>query len=217
MKILRVNSLSIPEIKVIRFARFSDLRGYFTEPFRRSDFTNHPEMHFMKGISFVQENESFSKSNVLRGLHFQWNPFMGKLVRTIKGHMIDIICDIRKTSPTYGKVILYDMPSCSNYEYGEWIWIPPGFAHGNYFIEETTIEYLCSGEYSQGCEAGLSPLSPDLEWDLCDINIYNQLNFSLKEIIMSDKDRAGLTLKQWTEDPRSENFIYNHLKDNNNV
>jgi dTDP-4-dehydrorhamnose 3,5-epimerase len=211
MKILAIKSLSISSIKVIRFARFTDLRGYFTEPFRRSDFENQLQASFMKGIPFVQQNESYSRQYVLRGLHFQWNPYMGKLVRTIQGHMVDVVCDIRKNSPTYGKVIAYDMPSKPGNDYNEWIWVPPGFAHGNYFLEETTIEYLCSGEYSQGCEAGISPLSSDLSWDLCDPSLYNQFKMLIPDLIISDKDKSGISLTDWTNDPRSDNFIYGNL------
>ena len=96
MKIIEVKCLAIPDVKVIRFGRFRDHRGYFTEPFRKSDFAHHPEMGFMKGVEFFQANESFSNAGVIRGLHFQWNPYMGKLVRTIAGRMVDLVLDIRK-------------------------------------------------------------------------------------------------------------------------
>ncbi|MCX6236012.1 MAG: dTDP-4-dehydrorhamnose 3,5-epimerase family protein [Bacteroidia bacterium] len=211
MKILSVSSLAIQDIKIIRFGRFSDIRGYFTEPYRKSDFENHPDMSFMKGVSFVQQNESFSKKYVFRGLHFQWNPYMGKLVRTIQGHMIDIFCDIRKGSPTYGNVMMYDMPISSVNEFSEWIWIPPGFAHGNLFLKESTIEYLCSGEYSQGCEAGISPLATDLDWSNCDKQLLGYLSSLSDQLIISDKDRLGLSLDYWSHDSRSANFIYGQL------
>src|SRR5256885_2155696 len=110
MKITEVKALPISSVKTIKFARFRDQRGYFTEHYRRSDLENHPEARFMKKVSFVQCNESFSRKGTLRGLHFQWNPYMGKLVRTISGHMIDIFLDIRKGSPTFGKAYLHDMP-----------------------------------------------------------------------------------------------------------
>jgi len=208
MKIIIIQSLTIPDVRIIRFGRFSDPRGYFTEPYRKSDFENNFDMSFMKGITFVQQNESFSKKYVLRGLHFQWNPFMGKMVRTIHGHMIDIFCDIRKGSPTYGKVVMHDMPMSSDKEFSEWIWVPPGFAHGNLFLQETTIEYMCSGEYSQNCEAGISPLSPDLDWSICDNQLYSHLFSLSNKLIISDKDRLGLSLDSWTLDPRSDNFLY---------
>jgi len=209
MKILNVTPLVIPDVKVIRFARFCDQRGYFTEPFRRSDFKNHPEaMEAFHNVEFVQMNESLSKSGVIRGLHFQWNPYMGKMVRTISGHMVDIVLDIRKGSPTYGKGFMYDMPSSLEVDYCEWIWVPPGFAHGNYFIGDTVIEYFCAGEYSQGCEAGIAPFAADIDWILCDPFLKKRFDNLASSAIMTDKDRNGLTFAAWDSDPRSENFIY---------
>jgi len=86
MKLYEVKTLQIQAIKVIRFARFCDHRGYFTEHYRKSDFENHAEMAFMKDVEFVQCNESYSKKDTVRGLHFQWNPYMGKLARTLTGY-----------------------------------------------------------------------------------------------------------------------------------
>src|SRR5215471_10951709 len=100
MKILAAAELALPDVNVIRFARFGDHRGYFTESFRNSDFQNNPATSFMRGVQFLQCNESFSKNGTVRGLHFQWNPYMGKLVRTVRGHMVDVVLDIRKGSPT---------------------------------------------------------------------------------------------------------------------
>jgi dTDP-4-dehydrorhamnose 3,5-epimerase len=209
MKILSVSALGIPDIKVIRFARFCDLRGFFTEPFRKSDFQKHPEMGFLSQASFVQTNESYSHQGVIRGLHFQWNPFMGKLVRTVVGHMVDVVLDIRRGSPYYGRAIAYSMPSQPTADYSEWIWVPPGFAHGNYFLAPTHIEYFCSGEYSPGCEAGICPLADDLDWSLCDPALRRQFaELTAAGGVLSDKDRAGLKLRDWESDPRSANFIY---------
>jgi len=212
MKIIEIKSLVIPDIKVIRFARFCDNRGFFTEPFRKSDFFSHPEMSFMKGVEFVQTNESFSQKGTVRGLHFQWNPYMGKLVRTLRGRMGDMILDIRKGSPTFGKIIAYDMPYLEKENYSEWIWVPPGFAHGNFFTEESVIEYFCSGEYSQGCEGAVSPLSKDLDWSLCDANLRKTFDGILSSgAVMSDKDKNAPSLEDWKNDERSENFIYSTL------
>lgn len=80
--------------------------------------------------------------------------------------MIDLFLDIRKGSPNYGMAAAYDMRSSSDNDFAEWIWIPPGFAHGNFFTQESTIEYMCSGEYSPDCEATISPLATDLDWSL---------------------------------------------------
>lgn len=207
MKITNVLTLAMPDIKVIQFARFSDHRGYFTETFRKSDYQNHPDMEFLKDVAFVQCNESFSRKGTIRGLHFQWNPYMGKMVRTIYGHMVDLVLDIRKGSPTHGKAIAYDMPSGQDGNANEWIWVPPGFAHGNLFLEDTVIEYFCSGEYSQGCEAGISPLAPDIDWSLCDPKLRETfLSVSAATELMTDKDRDGFSLAQWGKNPDSEQF-----------
>lgn len=210
MKILSVKSLAIPDVKVLRFARFCDQRGFFTELFRRSDFAGHPELSLLGGAGALQINESFSRANVIRGLHFQWNPYMGKLVRACMGRMIDLVLDIRQGSPSYGRILAYDMPAGSTEDYGEWIWVPPGFAHGNIFTEPTQIVYLCSGEYSPGCEAGISPLSADLDWSLCEPGLKAIFDRVSSGPIMSDKDRNGMTLTAWGQNPRKENFVFGH-------
>ena len=207
-----VQKLEIKSVKVVRFARFCDDRGYFTEHFRKSDFANHPKMDFMKGVEFVQCNESYSRRGTVRGLHFQWNPYMGKLVRTLSGRMVDVVLDIRKGSPTFGKIVCYDMPTDHKADYSEWIWVPPGFAHGNFFTEDTMIEYFCSGEYSPGCEAGISPLAEDIDWSLCDESLkklFDSIAHSTK--LITDKDRDGFTVETWQNDERSDNFIYGQL------
>jgi len=212
MKLLDVKTLQIEGVKVIRFGRFSDQRGYFTEHYRKSDFLKHPAIHFGSGAEFVQANESYSKKGTIRGLHFQWNPYMGKLVRTLVGRMIDMVLDIRKGSPTFGRIILYDMPADTAADYAEWIWVPPGFAHGNFFTEDTMIEYFCSGEYSPGCEAGISPLASDIDWTLCEANLKKLFDMVVSATpLISDKDKNGLTVTGWSSDERSKNFIYGSL------
>lgn len=205
MKIIEIKTLVFPEVKVIRFQRFSDQRGYFTETYRASDFQK-----VIPDFSILQVNESLSAvKGIVRGLHFQWQPYMGKLVRTIKGHMVDLFLDIRKGSPTYGKIAAYDMPESSKNDFGEWIWIPVGFAHGNFFLEETTIEYFCTGEYNPKNEAGILPTASDLDWSACDPFLKKQFDQLVKEgLILSEKDKKNFSLKEWTVDPRSENFIY---------
>jgi dTDP-4-dehydrorhamnose 3,5-epimerase len=208
MKILNVESLAIPDIKVIRYARFADHRGFFAEHYRKSDFLNLPQLDFMKGVDFFQCNESYSRPGTVRGLHFQWNPFMGKLVRTLSGRMVDLVLDIRKGSPTFGKLIAYDLPASPDADFGEWIWVPPGFAHGNYFRENTHIEYFCSGEYSPGCEAGISPLSTDIDWSLCDPRLKGEFDAVARtNPLMTDKDRNGHSLESWRINPNSDRFI----------
>jgi dTDP-4-dehydrorhamnose 3,5-epimerase len=206
MKILGVKTLAIPDIKVIRFARFADGRGYFSEHFRKRDFAG---LDFQNGVDYVQCNESYSRAGTVRGLHLQWNPFMGKLVRTLSGRMVDIVLDVRKGSPFYGKAIAYEMSADTAADFGEWIWVPPGFAHGNYFDRESRIEYFCSGEYSPGCEAGISPAAGDLDWSICDPRLKKELDEILAASpLISQKDRNGHTLSSWTRDSASDLFIY---------
>jgi dTDP-4-dehydrorhamnose 3,5-epimerase len=209
VKILEVKSLGIPDIKVIRFGRFIDKRGFFAEHFRKSDFTNHPQLHFMRGVEFSQCNGSFSRAGTVRGLHFQWNPHMGKLVRTLSGRMIDLVLDIRRNSPTLGRIIAYDMPASMDADFGEWIWVPPGFAHGNFFLQETHIEYFCSGEYNPNCEAGISPLTSDINWTLCDPVLKKDFETIISEApLITDKDRNGYSLSSWLNKPESEQFLF---------
>ena len=213
MKVLNIKELVIPEIKIIRFARFRDDRGYFTEQYRKSDLLENSGVSSLKGQELVQANQSYSRRGVVRGLHFQWNPYMGKLVRTLSGHMVDLILDIRKESPTYGKLIAYDMPTSNDKEYEEWIWIPPGFAHGNFFLEDTMIEYLCTGEYSQNCESGISPFARDIDWSLCDYDLRQKFETARYNAIVSDKDRNAQSLKEWELKEDSNNFMYEELKE----
>jgi dTDP-4-dehydrorhamnose 3,5-epimerase len=169
-------------------------------------------MKFMAAAEFVQCNESYSRKGTIRGLHFQWNPYMGKLVRTLAGRMVDMVLDIRKGSATFGRIVLCDMPADPTKDYSDWIWVPPGFAHGNYFPEDTLIEYFCSGEYSAGCEAGISPLAKDIDWGLCDPALkrsFDQIGRSTK--LITDKDKNGFDVRSWQADERSGNFVYGQL------
>ena len=211
MKITSITSLSIPDVKVIHFRRFIDHRGYFTEHYRKSDFKP------VLDVEFFQCNESYSKAGTVRGLHFQWNPYMGKLVRTVYGRMSDIVLDIRKGSPTFGKAVILDMPAHTDgdvmgpRDYTEWIWVPPGFAHGNFFDENTIIEYFCSGEHSPGCESGICPFAKDIDWSLAEPKLKQQLDMLNNTTLITDKDKNAFTLEQWVTDERSNNFIYGKL------
>jgi len=208
MKIIEVKTLPINDIKIIRFARFCDHRGYFTEHYRKSDFQHLPVLDFMHQVDFGQCNESYSRQGTIRGLHFQWNPNMGKLVRPLTGHLIDMALDIRKGSPTLGKIILYDMPVDRNADFQEWIWVPPGFAHGLLCPQDSLVEYFCTGQYNPDCEAGISPLADDLDWTLCDQKLkqtFDQITNS--NPLISDKDKNAMNLNSWLKDPRSDQFI----------
>lgn len=212
MKILEVKSLAIPELKVIKFARFPDNRGYFTETFRHSDFKNHPDFRFFENKEIYQCNESYSKAKVIRGLHLQHSPLMGKFVRPIFGHLIDLALDLRKNSPSFGKIIAYDMPTSPNRDYDEIIWLPPGFAHGILFPEDSLIEYSCTGEYNPGGEVCITPFAKDLDWSLCDQNLKQIYTDILSNTdLISDKDKQGHEISEWQALPDCEKFIYGAL------
>lgn len=204
MKITTILEQQIPGVKMINFDRFSDSRGFFTETFRVTDFLNN-ELNLFKN-AIMQSNESYSYKNVLRGLHFQWNPNMGKLVRTITGHMVDLVLDLRQGSPTQGKIMAFDMPAKSTNNSSYWIWVPEGCAHGNYFLEDSYIEYFCSGTYNGECEAAISPLADDIDWTICDPILKNNF-FELKDsFIATTKDINGLSMKEWLSRFEANNF-----------
>jgi dTDP-4-dehydrorhamnose 3,5-epimerase len=204
MKIVSIKEAQIPGVKLINFERFTDKRGFFTETFRVSDFINNELKCFPNGI--MQANESYSRRNVLRGLHFQWNPNMGKLVRTISGHMVDLVLDLRQGSPTQGKIMAFNMPANSTDGTTSWIWVPEGCAHGNFFLEDSYIEYFCSGSYNGECEAGVSPFAVDIDWSICDPKLKNLFADLKDSFIATSKDINGLSVKQWLDREDAKNF-----------
>ncbi|MDD3050181.1 MAG: dTDP-4-dehydrorhamnose 3,5-epimerase [Candidatus Cloacimonetes bacterium] len=158
---------------------FTDERGRFLELFKKSDFV-------AAGITedFIQDNFSVSKKGVLRGLHYQTPPHtQGKLVHCLKGAVLDLAVDIRKDSPTFGKWISMIL-SEENYRI---FYIPPGFAHGFYVLEDNSvILYKTTQEYSPRADKGLA-------WNDPDLNIDWQLE---GEPILSDKDKIHPKLKE---------------------
>lgn len=169
----------LADLFIIQPKVFEDDRGYFYESFNKAVFAKH-------GISleFVQDNQSLSQKNVLRGLHFQNPPFeQGKLVRVIKGSVFDVALDIRKNSPTYGQhfdVIL-------NEKKKNMLWIPPGFAHGFLTLENDTIfSYKCTNIYDKGSEDCIL-------WNDKTIGI----NWKVKNPILSDKDKCGAIFSEF--------------------
>lgn len=182
MKIDSVTELAIPGVKLIRFGKFDDQRGYFTEPYRQSQMRE-----VLPGFVCRQMNQSTSHPGVLRGMHIQTEPEMGKLVRVLSGYMYDLCLDLRPWSETFGKAIGVQMEA----DPLSWIWVPPGIGHGNYFQVETTIEYLCTAEYSAAGESGVCPLAADIDWI--------GAAFAWSDAILSDKDLAAPTVAQWIE------------------
>jgi dTDP-4-dehydrorhamnose 3,5-epimerase len=206
MKIESVTKLALPEVKILRFARFPDERGYFTEIYRNVQVA---EALGTAAFEIVQVNESCSLAGVIRGLHAQWNPWQGKMVRPLHGGFIDLALDIRKGSPNYGRIVAHQLRQDPTAMADEWIWVPPGFAHGVVFNDVGTIQYLCTSAWSPGCELSISPAAADLDWSLCDSGLQEQVRGFLRlDIRVNEKDRAGFTLEEWSADPRSNEFTY---------
>jgi dTDP-4-dehydrorhamnose 3,5-epimerase len=144
---MQITLTSIPDLLIVQPKVFEDNRGYFYESYSKLLFQQH-------GIDadFVQDNQSLSEAGVLRGLHFQNPPYaQGKLVRVIKGAILDVVVDIRKKSVTYGQHFAIEL----NEQNKTMLWIPEGFAHGFLTLENQTIfSYKCTNYYnkaSEGC------------------------------------------------------------------
>ncbi|GAB1372030.1 hypothetical protein MASR1M45_20920 [Candidatus Kapaibacterium sp.] len=210
MKIIEVKNLAIKGCKVIKYQRFDDERGFFAESYRKNDFDTHSDTTDLRNKNFTQMNESFSKAGTIRGLHFQWNPFMAKLVRCISGRMIDLLLDIRVDSPTYGKIIAYDTRNSFSHNTGEWVYAPVGIAHGVFLPEDTLIEYFCTGQWNPDCETGISPLANDISWDLCDTEVFELLHKTINsgKLIIKDKDKNGHSLGSWSKLSESKLFKF---------
>lgn len=151
-------TLDIPDIKVIKPSVFADERGYFFESYSREAFRK-----LGIDIEFVQDNQSLSGKHILRGLHFQNPPWaQGKLVRVIKGAVLDVAVDIRRNSPTYGHWVSQRLDETNKLM----MWIPAGFAHGFLTLEDQTIfSYKCTGYYNKASEGSIRWNDPDLKID----------------------------------------------------
>lgn len=151
-------STSIPEVKVIKPTVYEDGRGYFYETFRK-------DLLMALGIvaDFVQDNQSMSGKHILRGLHFQQPPHaQGKLVRVIRGAVLDVAVDIRKNAPTYGQWVAQRLDENNKLM----MWVPEGFAHGFLTLEEDTVfSYKCTGYYNKAAEGSIRWNDPDLNID----------------------------------------------------
>lgn len=150
----------IEGLVIIETKKYFDERGYFFEVFQHQKFNE----FLGKEIKFVQENESMSSLNVIRGLHFQKPPFaQGKLVRVPYGKVIDVAVDIRTNSNTYGKTFSIELSQ----ENGKQLWIPEGFAHGFVSLEKNSLlSYKCTNYYNQPSEDSILWNSIDLDWNV---------------------------------------------------
>jgi dTDP-4-dehydrorhamnose 3,5-epimerase len=176
---MQIITTPIPDLLIIQPKIFEDERGYFYESYSKTVFEQN-------GIiaDFVQDNQSLSQKGVLRGLHFQNPPFaQGKLVRAIKGAILDVAVDLRKESLTYGKH--FDIELNENNK--TMLWIPPGFAHGFLTLENNTIfSYKCSNIYNKASEACILWNDPTLAID-----------WNITTPSLSDKDKLGIKFNEF--------------------
>lgn len=170
---------AIDGVVIIEPRLFKDERGYFFESFSQKEF----EEKVCKTV-FVQDNESKSSYGVLRGLHFQKPPFaQSKLVRVVRGAVLDVAVDIRKGSPTFGKHVAVELTAENHRQF----FIPRGFAHGfSVLSQEVVFQYKCDNYYAPQSEGALAWDDPDLGIDWC---------IPTAEIVLSKKDKVHPRLK----------------------
>ncbi len=186
---LRIESKHLGEVCVIAPQVFQDDRGFFTEVFRADQFK-------ALGLpcEFLQDNHSGSVRGVLRGLHFQWDGPMGKLMRVTRGTAFLVAVDIRHGSPTLGKWFGAEMSA----EGRKQIWAPAGFARGFCVLSDyAEVQYKCTAIYNNKAESGI-------RWDDPEIGI----QWPTRDVFLSDKDRKAQTLQQWLSRPESQCFRY---------
>ena len=178
MEIIKTN---IEGVLVIEPRVFEDARGYFFESFSQREFDAK-----VGPVRFVQDNESKSSYGVMRGLHFQAPPFaQSKLVRCVRGRVLDVVLDIRRGSPTYGQHVAVELSEDNHRQF----FIPRGFAHGFAVLsEEAVFQYKCDEYYHPESEGGISILDSSLGIDW---------HIPAEHVILSEKDMKHLLLRDF--------------------
>lgn len=178
MEVIKTN---IDGVYIIEPRVFKDARGYFFESYSQGEFDEK-----IGKITFVQDNESMSSYGVMRGLHFQRPPFtQSKLVRCVKGAVLDVVVDIRKGSPTYGQHVAVELTEDNHRQF----FIPKGFAHGFAVLSETAIfQYKCDEFYHPEADGGISILDNSLGIDW---------RIPSNKALLSEKDKKHLPLKEF--------------------
>jgi dTDP-4-dehydrorhamnose 3,5-epimerase len=186
---IRIESRHLGDVAVLAHEVFEDARGFFMEVFRA-------DLYKELGLptEFVQDNHSRSKQGVVRGLHFQWDPPMGKLMRVTYGSAFLVAVDIRKGSPTLGKWFGAEVSARDKKQ----VWAPAGFARGFCVTSDfAEIQYKCTGIYNSKGESGI-------RWNDPKIGI----QWPVKEPELSGKDRQAQTLDEWLASPASNHFQF---------
>ena len=176
---MNIIQTDIPDVVIIEPKVFGDHRGYFFESFSERDFAAK-----VCQVKFVQDNESMSSYGVLRGLHFQKPPYaQSKLVRVVKGRVLDISVDIRHGSPTFGRYVAIELSEDNHRQ----VFISKGFAHGFVVLSDTAVfQYKCDEYYAPQSEGAVAWDDPDLgiDWKL-----------PIEDLILSEKDTRHPCLK----------------------
>lgn len=186
-----IESIHLNHVFVIIPQVLGDSRGFFMETFRADLFRD-------MGLpaEFVQDNHSRSAKGVLRGLHFQWDPPMGKLMRVTSGAAFLVAVDIRKGSPTVGEWFGLEVSA----ENKKQIWAPYGFARGFCALTEACeVQYKCTGIYNAGGESCIYFADPEIgiRWPI-----------DPQRALLSERDRSAQTLAQWLASPLSDRVVY---------
>lgn len=186
---VKIESRFLGEVVVLVPQVFPDDRGYFMETYHADGFR---ELGLPQ--TFVQENHSYSKKGVLRGLHFQWEPPMGKLMRVTRGTAFLVAVDVRSGSPTVGKWVGIEASA----ENRKQVWAPASFARGFCALtDDVEVQYLCTGVYNSKAESAI-------RWDDPEIGIA----WPIKPALISEKDRKAQTLREWLQSAEARNFAY---------
>ena len=171
---MEVVKTDIEDVLLIKPRVFGDARGYFFESFNAREFAEETGIQ----VTFVQDNESMSRYGVLRGLHYQQPPYaQSKLVRVVKGCVLDVAVDIRKGSPTFGRHVAVELSADNHYQF----YMPKGIAHGfSVLSDEVIFQYKCDEFYEPQSEGAIAWDDPDLaiDWRL-----------PVDKMILSEKDR----------------------------
>lgn len=183
---INIIKTAIPGVVIIEPKVFGDARGYFFESFSKRDFNEAMTPILGHGIKFVQDNESMSSYGVMRGLHFQTMPYtQSKLVRCVKGAVLDVAVDIRKGSPTYGQHVAVELTEDNHRQF----FVPRGFAHGFAVLSETAVfQYKCDNYYAPANDGGISIKDDSLGIDW---------RIPVEKALLSEKDTKHALLKDF--------------------
>ena len=179
---IQVKKTDIEGVLIIEPKVFGDARGYFLESFNAKEFAEKTGLN----INFVQDNESMSSYGVMRGLHFQRPPYtQSKLVRCVKGAVLDVAVDIRKGSPTYGQHVAVELTEDNHRQF----FVPRGFAHGFAVLSETAVfQYKCDEFYHPEVDGGINILDNSLGFDW---------KIPTDKALLSEKDTKHSLLKDF--------------------